>query len=299
MPVPGALRLGAPGVGAGRGWVVAGRRRPGAAAPTRAAPAARLPAATREAAYGEKGTCRGCSPAAVGASTHGTSAADRFRAVPRTDTPGAAPTHNETNRATRTPPRPHRPPQASRAAQPPTVPAPAWSSRPVRAARAAASSRDPTPSFISTRWTCVRAVDGAMPMPAAISLVSLAVGDPDQDLHLPRREHLQQPLPLVVGLGRRIQQLTERPLQQRRRHRRLPGPRLHDRPLDALYPLVVPDVPRRPGRERRRDPAWARHRPQHQHRHLRTLPLDPQHRIEDARLGRCRRPQQAHSPAPG
>ncbi|GAA3789598.1 hypothetical protein GCM10022206_31980 [Streptomyces chiangmaiensis] len=49
---------------------------------------------------------------------------------------------------------------------------PARSSRPVRAARAAASRREPTPSFIRTRWTWVRAVDGAMPMPAAISRVS-------------------------------------------------------------------------------------------------------------------------------
>ena len=47
----------------------------------------------------------------------------------------------------------------------------ARSSNPVRAASAAASSLDPTPSFISTLCTCVRAVDGAIPIPAAISRV--------------------------------------------------------------------------------------------------------------------------------
>lgn len=61
-------------------------------------------------------------------------------------------------------------PHSSGDTVPPT--GPARSSSPVRAASAAASSREPTPSFIRTRCTCVRAVDGAMPMPAAISRVS-------------------------------------------------------------------------------------------------------------------------------
>ncbi|OSY52439.1 hypothetical protein BG846_01907 [Streptomyces fradiae ATCC 10745 = DSM 40063] len=42
----------------------------------------------------------------------------------------------------------------------------------MRAASAAASSREPTPSFIRTRCTWVRAVLGAIPIPAAMSRVS-------------------------------------------------------------------------------------------------------------------------------
>src|SRR5687768_14655876 len=71
----------------------------------------------------------------------------------------------------------------------------------------------------------------------------LAVGDPDQDLDLSRREHLEQGRALVVGLGDGVEEFTERALQQLRGDRRLARPGLHDGALDALYALVVTYIP--------------------------------------------------------
>ncbi len=122
----------------------------------------------------------------------------------------------------------------------------------------------------------------------------LAVRDPHEDLDLARGEQLQQPRALVVGLRRGVQQLLEGLLQQLRRDRRLPRPRLHHGALHALDPLVVTDVTGGTGGKSGGDPARAGHRAQHHHRDLRPLLLDPYDRVEGAGPGGRGGPQQAH-----
>ncbi len=71
-----------------------------------------------------RGRVGGCPPAAVGASTEFTSVADRFRAVPRTDTPRRGPDPPRTTPRTAHPPGPAQAPQAIAPAPPPEAPAP-------------------------------------------------------------------------------------------------------------------------------------------------------------------------------
>lgn len=125
----------------------------------------------------------------------------------------------------------------------------------------------------------------------------LALGDPHQHLHLARSEHLQQPGTLVVRLRCRMQQFLEGLLEQLRRDRRLAGPRLHHGAFHALDPLVVPYVSRSTSGERGGDTARIGHRPEHHHRDLRPLLLDPYDRVEGARLGRVAVPSRHTSGA--